>query len=56
MVNEQPVAVKIFSAHNRQYFLNEKNIYTQPFMESPALLTYFGELFLLYTGVYQLLF
>jgi bone morphogenetic protein receptor type-2 len=44
MVNEQPVAVKIFSANKKQYFLNEKDIYTQPFMDScPALLTYFGE-------------
>jgi bone morphogenetic protein receptor type-2 len=44
MVNEQPVAVKIFSANKKQYFLNEKDIYTQPFMDScPALLTYFGK-------------
>lgn len=45
MVNEQPVAVKIFSANKKQYFLNERDIYTHPFMDScPALLTYFGEL------------
>lgn len=43
MVNEQTVAVKIFSANKKQYFLNEKDIYNQPFMSScPALLTYFG--------------
>jgi bone morphogenetic protein receptor type-2 len=44
LVNEQPVAVKIFSANKKQYFLNEKDIYNQPFMSScPALLTYFGK-------------
>ncbi|XP_053664292.1 uncharacterized protein LOC128713456 [Anopheles marshallii] len=42
IVNEQPVAVKIFAAQHRQYFLNERDIYTVPLMESPALLTYFG--------------
>lgn len=43
LVNEQPVAVKIFSAIKKQYFLTEKDIYNQPFMDScPALLTYFG--------------
>lgn len=45
MVNEQPVAVKIFAAHHKQYFLNEKEIYTQPFLDSPALLSYFGKYF-----------
>jgi bone morphogenetic protein receptor type-2 len=43
MINEQPVAIKIFSANKKQYFLNEVDIYAQPFMDtSPALLTYFG--------------
>uniref|UniRef100_A0A8D8E6I4 Serine/threonine-protein kinase receptor n=1 Tax=Culex pipiens TaxID=7175 RepID=A0A8D8E6I4_CULPI len=42
VVNEQHVAVKIFTAQHRQYFLNEKDVYTVPLMESPALLTYFG--------------
>ncbi|XP_055625801.1 bone morphogenetic protein receptor type-2 [Toxorhynchites rutilus septentrionalis] len=42
VVNEQHVAVKIFTAQHRQYFLNEKDIYTIPLMESPSLLTYFG--------------
>ncbi|XP_049293645.1 bone morphogenetic protein receptor type-2 [Anopheles funestus] len=42
IVNEQPVAVKIFAAQHRQYFLNERDIYTVPLMESPTLLTYFG--------------
>uniref|UniRef100_A0A182T151 receptor protein serine/threonine kinase n=1 Tax=Anopheles maculatus TaxID=74869 RepID=A0A182T151_9DIPT len=41
IVNEQPVAVKIFAAQHRQYFLNERDIYTVPLMESPSLLTYF---------------
>jgi hypothetical protein len=44
MINEQPVAIKIFSAAKKQYFLNEVDIYVQPFMDScPALLTYFGK-------------
>ncbi|XP_055533283.1 bone morphogenetic protein receptor type-2 [Wyeomyia smithii] len=42
IVNEQHVAVKLFTAQHRQYFLNEKDIYTIPLMESPSLLTYFG--------------
>nr|XP_040223751.2 uncharacterized protein LOC120950074 [Anopheles coluzzii]XP_040223752.2 uncharacterized protein LOC120950074 [Anopheles coluzzii]XP_040223754.2 uncharacterized protein LOC120950074 [Anopheles coluzzii] len=42
IVNEKPVAVKIFSAQHRQYFLNERDIYTVPLMESPSLLAYFG--------------
>uniref|UniRef100_A0A182JPZ3 Serine/threonine-protein kinase receptor n=1 Tax=Anopheles christyi TaxID=43041 RepID=A0A182JPZ3_9DIPT len=42
IVNEQPVAVKIFAAQHRQYFLNERDIYTVPLLESPSLLTYFG--------------
>ncbi|XP_058457060.1 bone morphogenetic protein receptor type-2 [Malaya genurostris] len=42
IVNEQLVAVKLFTAQHRQYFLNEKDIYTIPLMESPSLLTYFG--------------
>uniref|UniRef100_A0A182Y138 Serine/threonine-protein kinase receptor n=1 Tax=Anopheles stephensi TaxID=30069 RepID=A0A182Y138_ANOST len=42
IVNEQPVAVKIFAGQHRQYFLNERDIYTVPLMESPSLLTYFG--------------
>lgn len=42
MVNEQPVAVKIFSSHQKQYFQNERDIYTLPMMDSPSLLTYFG--------------
>ncbi|KAG5678850.1 hypothetical protein PVAND_008483 [Polypedilum vanderplanki] len=42
-INEQPVAIKIFSASKKQYFINEMDIYTQPFMDScPALLQYFG--------------
>lgn len=46
MVNEQSVAVKIFSAHKKQYFQNEKDIYSHPFVDScPALLTYFGKHF-----------
>lgn len=41
-INEDEVAVKIFQANNKQYFINERNIYTAPLMDSPALLNYFG--------------
>lgn len=41
-INEDEVAVKIFQANNKQYFINERNIYTTPLIESPALLNYFG--------------
>ncbi|XP_068084117.1 bone morphogenetic protein receptor type-2 [Anabrus simplex] len=41
-LHDQDVAVKIFPSHHRNYFLNERDIYTLPFMECPALLTYFG--------------
>lgn len=54
MVNEQTVAVKIFSANKKQYFLNEKDIYTQPFMDScPALLTYFGKNLIVFCNPYD---
>ena len=44
MINEQPVAIKIFSANKKQYFLSEVDIYSQPFMNaSPSLLSYFGK-------------
>lgn len=42
LVNEQEVAVKIFPAHYKSYFYNERDIYCLPFMENPALLTYYG--------------
>lgn len=41
-VNEQDVAVKIFPAHYRSYFYNERDIYCLPLMENSALLSYFG--------------
>lgn len=41
-VNEQSVAVKIYPAQHRQYFLNEKDIYSLPMMDSPTLLEYYG--------------
>lgn len=44
IVNEQSVAVKIFSYQNKQYFYNEKDIYSLPFMDNPSLLTYFGNI------------
>lgn len=43
MVNEKAVAVKIFPGQYKQYFINEKNIYSLSFMDSPSLLEYYGE-------------
>lgn len=42
MINEQTVAVKIFPSHNKQFFLNEKDIYSVSLMDSPYLLEYYG--------------
>lgn len=42
-VSDQEVAVKIFPSHYRNYFYNERDIYCLPFMDSPSLLTYFGQ-------------
>lgn len=42
IVNEQAIAVKIFPSQHKQYFLNEKDIYSIPLFESPSLLAYFG--------------
>ncbi|PSN47472.1 hypothetical protein C0J52_01954 [Blattella germanica] len=55
-VHDQEVAVKIFPSHYRNYFHNERDIYCLPFMDNPALLTYFGILllFLNYKSVYFL--
>ncbi|GLH05419.1 Receptor protein serine/threonine kinase [Gryllus bimaculatus] len=39
---DRDVAVKIFPAHHRQYYLNERDIYCLPFMDCPALLSYYG--------------
>lgn len=44
IVNERPVAVKIFPAQHRQYFVNERNIYSLALMDSPSLLEYYGKL------------
>lgn len=41
-VNDQEVAIKIFPSHYRQYYHNERDIYSLPFMDCPALLTYYG--------------
>lgn len=43
MVNDRVVAVKIFPAQHRQYFVNERNIYALDLMDSPSLLEYYGE-------------
>lgn len=45
MVNERPVAVKIFPGQYKQYFINEKNIYSLSLMDSPSLLEYYGKFF-----------
>ncbi|KAJ6634282.1 Bone morphogenetic protein receptor type-2 [Pseudolycoriella hygida] len=42
MINEIPVAVKIFPSQHKQYFINEKNIYSVNLMDSPSLLEYYG--------------
>ncbi|XP_055841131.1 bone morphogenetic protein receptor type-2 [Episyrphus balteatus] len=42
MINEKAVAVKIFPAQHKQCFINEKNIYSLPLMDSPSLLSYIG--------------
>lgn len=44
MINEQTVAVKIFPAQHKQYFINERNIYSLQLMDNPSLLSYFGKL------------
>lgn len=44
MINETPVAVKIFPSHHKQYFINEKNIYSVSLMDCPSLLEYYGKL------------
>ncbi|XP_071448158.1 bone morphogenetic protein receptor type-2 [Hetaerina americana] len=41
-LQEQVVAVKVFPCHHRHYFCNERDIYCLPFMDNPALLSYFG--------------
>lgn len=42
MINEQTVAVKLFPAQHKDFFLNEKDIYCLPTMDSPYFLEYFG--------------
>lgn len=41
-IGDQDVAVKIFPAHYRHYFQNEKDTYCLPFMEHSSLLKYYG--------------
>lgn len=42
LINEQTVAVKIFPSHHKQFFLNEKDIYSVNLLESPHVLEYYG--------------
>ena len=41
-LNEQDVAVKIYTALHRQYYYNEKYIYSLPYMEHENLLKFYG--------------
>ena len=41
-LGDQDVAVKIFPSHCQSYFLNEREIYSLPFMEHASLLHYYG--------------
>ncbi|KAJ8306946.1 hypothetical protein KUTeg_015030 [Tegillarca granosa] len=41
-LNETPVAVKVLHYHYRQHYLNEKYIYTLPFMEHENILKFYG--------------
>ncbi|XP_063237447.1 bone morphogenetic protein receptor type-2 [Bacillus rossius redtenbacheri] len=41
-VHDQEVAVKIFPSHYRGYFHNERDLYSLPFIDNPALLSYYG--------------
>lgn len=41
-LNNESVAVKIFSSQSRQYYLNERSIYCLPFMDHPCLPKIFG--------------
>lgn len=38
----QLVAVKMFPPHYRQLYCNERDIYSLPFMDNPAIVTYYG--------------
>ena len=39
----EPVAIKVFNAQHKQYFINERDIYKLPFMDChPGLLKFFG--------------
>lgn len=41
-MNDLEVAIKIFPSHYRQYYYNERDIYSLPFMDSSALLKFYG--------------
>lgn len=46
VLNEKPVAIKIFSSSKKQNFYNELDIYSKPLLNRcPQLLTYFGNNF-----------
>lgn len=42
ILNEQHVAVKIFPNQHKANFINEREIYSLPFMNDPSILQYFG--------------
>lgn len=39
---DRDVAVKVFSSHNKQYYMNERDIYSLPHIEHDSLLQYLG--------------
>ncbi|XP_059179118.1 uncharacterized protein LOC131958235 isoform X2 [Physella acuta] len=41
-LGNKEVAVKIYQPHHRQYYFNERNAFTQPFMEHPNIVKFFG--------------
>ncbi|XP_050405943.1 bone morphogenetic protein receptor type-2 [Patella vulgata] len=42
LLNDQEVAVKIYPANYKQHYLNERSIYSLPFMEHENLLQFYG--------------
>ena len=51
LLHDEEVAVKMFPEAHQQYFINERNIYSLPLMECPALLQYFGKILLRYNPI-----
>ena len=45
-LNDRTVAVKIFPHSHRNYFFNERDIYTLPHMKHPSIPEYIGNIFM----------